>query len=310
MLQMKKAALKSLENLSSAVEIPYVWQSMEELETKTNAFVSHFLDERLKVSKELGGGFFLPELLDRLMRTSESENMDDRELPEIEKLELVKALDRQNEMLHLYPRYVAMLLSLLDETVKGGEPEARVLELASGSGGLAIALAEEVKRKNLAVSVTGSDIIPIFIEEGNRLAAEKKLPLRFRQLNAYDLSELSAGSFDLMVLSQSLHHFTPGQLAVMIAQSAKYTKTAFVGIDGYRSILLAGGVPLMASMQGIASFALDGFTSARKFYSEPELAIIAEIATGKKDHTITSSWPLSILTIRFDGVKPDAPQFP
>ncbi len=176
--------------------------------------------------------------------------------------------------------------------------------------GSAIALAEEVQRKNLAVSVTGSDIVPIFIEEGNRLAAEKKLPLSFRQLNAYDLSEFSAGSFDLMVLSQSLHHFTPGQLAVMIAQSAKYTKTAFVGIDGYRSILLAGGVPLMASMQGIASFALDGFTSARKFYSEPELAIIAEIATGKKDHTITSSWPLSILTIRFDGVKPDAPQFP
>ena len=310
MLQLKKAAIKALDNLRTAGEIPFVWQRMEELETKTNAFVSRFLDERFKVSRELGGGFFLPELLDRLMRTSESENMDDRELPETKKLELVKALDRQNEMLHLYPRYVAMLLSLLDDAANSGEPEARVLELASGSGGLAIALAEEVQRKNLAVSVTGSDIVPIFIEEGNRLAAEKKLPLSFRQLNAYDLSEFSAGSFDLMVLSQSLHHFTPGQLAVIIAQSAKYTKTAFVGIDGYRSILLAGGVPLMASMQGIASFALDGFTSARKFYSEPELAIIAEIATGKKDHTITSSWPLSILTIRFDGVKPDAPQFP
>ena len=310
MLQMKKAAIKALENLRSAGDIPLVWQSMEELEAKTNDFVSRFLDERFKVSKELGGSFFLSELLDRLMRTSESENMDDRELPEIEKLELVKALDRQNEMLHLYPRYVAMLLSLLDESIKGGERETRVLELASGSGGLAIALAEEVQRKNLAVSVTGSDIIPIFIDEGNRLAAEKKLPLRFRQLNAYDLSDFSAGSFDLMVLSQSLHHFTPGQLAVMIAQSAKYTTTAFVGIDGYRSILLAGGVPLMASMQGIASFALDGFTSARKFYSELELDIIAEIATGKRDHIVTSSWPLSILTIRFDGVKPDEPQFP
>ncbi len=310
MLQMKKAAIKALENLRSAGDIPLVWQSMEELEAKTNDFVSRFLDERFKVSKELGGSFFLSELLDRLMRTSESENMDDRELPEIEKLELVKALDRQNEMLHLYPRYVAMLLSLLDESIKGGERETRVLELASGSGGLAIALAEEVQRKNLAVSVTGSDIIPIFIDEGNRLAAEKKLPLRFRQLNAYDLSDFSAGSFDLMVLSQSLHHFTPGQLAVMIAQSAKYTTTAFVGIDGYRSILLAGGVPLMASMQGIASFALDGFTSARKFYSELELDIIAEIATGKRDHIVTSSWLLSILTIRFDGVKPDEPQFP
>ena len=310
MLQMKQAALKALENLRAAGEIPFVWQSMEELESKTNDVVSRFLDERFKVSKELGGGFCMPELLDRLMRTSESERMDDRELPEIEKLEMVKALDRQNEMLHLYPRYVAMLLSLLDDAIKGGEPMVKVLELASGSGGLAIALAEEVQRKNLPVSVTGSDIIPIFIEEGNRLAAEKKLPLRFRHLNAYDLSEFSAVSFDLMVLSQSLHHFTPGQLAVMIAQSAKCTKTAFVGIDGYRSLLLAGGVPLMASMQGIASFALDGLTSARKFYSEVELDIIAEIATGKRDHSVTSSWPVSILTIRFDGRKPDAPQFP
>ena len=301
---MTQAALKALENLRSRGEIPFVWQSMEELESKTNDFVSRFLDERLKVSKKLGGGFFLTELLDRLMRTSESENMDNRELPEIEKLELVKALDRQNEMLHLYPRYVSMLLSLLDHAIQGGKPEVRVLELASGSGGLAIALAEEVQRKNLPVSVTGSDIIPIFIEEGNRLAAEKKLPLRFRHLNAYDLSEFSAVSFDLMVLSQSLHHFTPGQLAVMIAQSAKCTKTAFVGIDGYRSLLLAGGVPLMASMQGIASFALDGLTSARKFFSEVELAIIAEIATGKRDHSVTSSWPLTVLTIRFDGIKP------
>jgi len=125
-------------------------------------------------------------------------------------------------------------------------------------------------------------------------------------LNAFALPEFSAGSFDLMLLSQSIHHFTPGQLAIMIAQSAKHTKTAFVGIDGYRSILLAGGVPLMASMQGIASFALDGLISARKFYSELELDIIAEIATGKKNHIVTSSWPLSILTVRFDGVKPVA----
>ncbi len=306
MLQLKKAGVKALENLRSTGDFPLDWQSMEELESKTDTFVSRFIDERFKVSKELGGGFFLPELLDRLMRTSESEHMDDRKLSEIEKLELVKALDRQNQMLRLYPRYVDMLLSLLDGVAKGGKEEVKVLELASGSGGLALALAEEAQRKNLPLFVTGSDIIPIFIEEGNRQAAEKALPLNFRLLNAFDLSEFSAGSFDLMVLSQSLHHFTPGQLAVMIAQSAKYTKTAFVGIDGYRSVLLAGGVPLMASLQGIASFAFDGLTSARKFYSELELDIIAEIATGKRDHTVTSSWPLSILTVRFDGLQPDA----
>ncbi len=135
MLQLKKAGVKALENLRSTGDFPLDWQSMEELESKTDTFVSRFIDERFKVSKELGGGFFLPELLDRLMRTSESEHMDDRKLSEIEKLELVKALDRQNQMLRLYPRYVDMLLSLLDGVAKGGKEEVKVLELASGSGG-------------------------------------------------------------------------------------------------------------------------------------------------------------------------------
>ena len=310
MLQLKKAGVKALENLRQEGAFPSSWQSMEELETKTDVFVSRFLDERFRVSKEFGGVFFLPELLDRVMRTSESEHMDDRKLPETEKLELVQALDRQNQMLGLYPRYVAILLSMLDEVSKGGDQEIRVLELASGSGGLALALAEEARRKNLPVSITGSDIVPTFIEAGNRQAAERKLSLSFRLINAFNMPEFSAGLFDLIVLSQSIHHFTPGQLAIMIAQSAKHTKTAFVGIDGFRSILLAGGVPFMASMQGIASFTVDGFISARKFYSELELDIIAEIATGKRDHTVNSSWPLSILTVRFDGVKPDIHRAP
>ncbi|NTV05739.1 MAG: class I SAM-dependent methyltransferase [Chlorobiaceae bacterium] len=306
MLQLKKAGLKALDNLRSEGVFPSSWQSMGELESKTDEFILRFLAERFRVSRELGGFFFLPELLDRVMRTSEIEHMDDQRLPETEKLEMVRALDRQNQMLHLYPRYVGMLFSIIEEVAQGEQQEVSVLELASGSGGLALAMAEEAQRKNLPLSITGSDIVPIFIEEGNRQAEEKKLPVSFRLLNAFALPEFSAGSFDLMLLSQSIHHFTPGQLAIMIAQSAKHTKTAFVGIDGYRSILLAGGVPLMASMQGIASFALDGLISARKFYSELELDIIAEIATGKKNHIVTSSWPLSILTVRFDGVKPVA----
>jgi SAM-dependent methyltransferase len=308
MLQLKKAGLKALENIRAAGEFPASWQSMEELEAKTDDVVSRFLDERFMVSKEFGGGFLLLELLDRAIRTSESEHMDDRKLPEAEKLQLVQALDRQNQMLRLYPRYVDILLSMLADVLKDGGREARVLELASGSGGLALALAEEAKRQHLAVSVTASDIVPIYIEEGNRQAAERDLPVTFQLLNAFNLPDFEAGSFDLMVLSQSIHHFTPGQIAIMIAQSAKHTTTAFVAIDGYRSVLLAGGVPLMASMQGIASFALDGFISARKFYSEQELDIIAEIATGKRDHSVTSSWPLSILTVCFDGVKPASPR--
>ena len=299
MLQLHTAGYKALENLRSSGEFPAGCLTMDDLQRRTDNAVARFLDERLVVSQELGGGFLLLELLDRAIRTSDNELMDSLNLPESERLAMVKALDRQNMMMQLYPRYIDILQPLITEVAEHAKREVRVLELASGAGGLALALAEAGQLKNLDVRITGSDIVPAFVEEGNGIASQKKFPVTFRLLNAFDLKELEKGEFDIVVMAQSLHHFTPGQLAVIIAQSARHATTAFVGIDGYRSVLLTGGVPLVASLQGIGSFTLDGLTSARKFYSELELDIIAEIATGKRDHTLSCSWPLSILTIRF-----------
>ncbi len=299
MLQLKTAGFKALGNLRSSGNFSSGFLNMDELNLKADEAAARFLDERFAVSQELGGVFFLLELLDNAIRTSDKELMDKPNLPENEKLDMVQALDRQNVMMQLYPRYIDTLLPLITEVAERTKREVRVLELASGAGGLAFALAETAEQKNLDVRITASDIVPAFIEEGNGIAAKKKLAVSFRLLNAFDLTELEMGEFDIVVMAQSLHHFTPGQLAVIIAQSARHAKTAFVGIDGYRSMLLAGGVPLIASLQGIGSFTLDGLTSARKFYSELELDMIAELATGKRDHTLECLWPFSVLTVRF-----------
>ena len=299
MLQLKTAGFKALGNLRSSGNFSSGFLNMDELNLKADEAVARFLDERFAVSQELGGVFFLLELLDNAIRTSDQELMDKPNLPENEKLDMVQALDRQNVMMQLYPRYIDTLLPLITEVAERTKREVRVLELASGAGGLAFALAETAEQKNLDVRITASDIVPAFIEEGNGIAAKKKLAVSFRLLNAFDLTELEMGEFDIVVMAQSLHHFTPGQLAVIIAQSARYATTAFVGIDGYRSMLLAGGVPLIASLQGIGSFTLDGLTSARKFYSELELDIISEIATGRREHRVECSWPFTVLKIRF-----------
>ena len=299
MLQLKTAGFKALGNLRSSGNFSSGFLNMDELNLKADEAVARFLDERFAVSQELGGVFFLLELLDNAIRTSDKELMDKPNLPENEKLDMVQALDRQNVMMQLYPRYIDTLLPLITEVAERTKREVRVLELASGAGGLAFALAETAEQKNLDVRITASDIVPAFIEEGNGIAAKKKLAVSFRLLNAFDMTELEMGEFDIVVMAQSLHHFTPGQLAVIIAQSARHAKTAFVGIDGYRSMLLAGGVPLIASLQGIGSFTLDGLTSARKFYSELELDIISEIATGRRGHTVDCSWPFTVFKIRF-----------
>jgi SAM-dependent methyltransferase len=298
MLQLKTAGFKALDNLRREGIFPPRWQNMEELESAVNRSVLRFFDERRRVSGELGGVFLLSELLDHAVRTRQIEHMDDSRMPEGEKLEMVKALDRQNVMMQLYPRYIELLVPMIIDIAEKEKRDTKVLELASGSGGLALALGEEAQTKNLPVTIIGSDIVPAYVEAGNTLATEKGVPVSFRLLNALDLRMLGQETFDLIVISQSLHHFTPGQLAVMIAQSTEHTTKGFIGIDGYRSVLLTCGVPLIASLQGSISFTLDGFTSARKFYTEIELDMIAEIATGKREHQVTCSWPLTVLKVQ------------
>jgi SAM-dependent methyltransferase len=294
MLQLRTAGYKALDNLRSRGEFPPRWSSPDELEKVTDQFIGKFLSERLEVSMELGPGFLLPELIDRTVRTGDAENMDDNSAAGVERLKWIKALDRMNLMTQSYTHQVSLLLPVIGELSRN-RGKVTVLELAAGSGGLAFALAVEAAKCGLDISVSATDIVPETVSEGNRLASERKLPVTFSKLNAFDFADVEKGSVDVVVISQSMHHFSPGQLALMIAQAEAHGASAFFGIDGYRSLLLLGGVPLVASLQGIDAFTMDGLTSARKFYSELELDIIAHIATGRSGHRVVCSWPLTIL---------------
>jgi len=296
MLQLETAGYKTLNDLRSRGEFPPEWTNIDELEQLTDRFMERFRAERFEVSKELGPGFVISELIDQTVRTSERENMDDETKPGEERLESVRALDRMNRMTFSYEHQCDLLMPLIEKLGRSGKTVG-ILELAAGSGGLAFALAERAQKTGIEVRITASDIVPEMISEGNRLAREKNLPLSFRRLNAFDFEGIEPGSADLVVISQSLHHFTPGQLALMIAQAKRHGASAFVGLDGFRSLLLIGGVPLVASLQGIGDFTLDGLTSARKFYSGIELDIIAAIATGNETHRVTCSWPMTILHV-------------
>jgi hypothetical protein len=299
MLQLQTAGYKALDHIRARGEYPPKWSHIDEVEQITDCFMEQFLAERLEVSKELGPGFLIAEMIDRVIRTDEIEHMDDETITGSERLESVRALDRMNRMTLSYAHQIDLLMPIIEE-ISHHRKEVGILELAAGSGGLALTLAEKAKEKNFDLRITASDIVPDMISEGNRLAAELNLPVNFRQLNAFSLEGIEPGSADLVLMSQSLHHFTPGQLALMIAQAKRHGASAFIGIDGYRSLLLTGGVPLVASLQGIGTFTLDGLTSARKFWSEIELDIIAGIATGRNNHQVSCSWPLTVLHIHLN----------
>lgn len=300
MLQLKTAGYRALEKLRRRSPFPLKWNSQAELEEITNHYHAAFLDERFKVSKKLGGFFWTCELIDRAIRTDEQEHMDDPSLPTSKKLETIRALDSMNNLMALYPRYLSVIEPSIHEVSRKKKRPARILELASGAGGFAFSIADRAKHSSLPVEIAGSDIVPEYVEYCNRTAAERKLPVRFSVINAFAMDTLDLRPSDIILVSQSLHHFTPGQLARILEQSRLHGASLFLGLDGHRGIDLLAGVPLIAMLQGNSVLTLDGYTSARKFYSELELDLIAQIATGSTRHTVDFSWPLTVLSIPFE----------
>lgn len=108
------------------------------------------------------------------------------------------------------------------------------------------------------------------------------------------------GSYDLVFTVQSMHHFSPGQLAMMVAQSRKVATTAFVGIDGKRGLWNLVAVPVLSAGSLVWPYVADGVTSTRRFYSEPELRLISELAAPGARVEVRTQFPaFSVLMTHF-----------
>lgn len=87
----------------------------------------------------------------------------------------------------------------------------------------------------------------------------------------------------------------------MVSESSRVATTAFVAVDGYRSL------PMLAFVVGTALLSFspaaihDAIITARKFYSEDELACIGRLGAPRADVTIGRVWPLNTTMVaRFD----------
>lgn len=225
--------------------------------------------------------------LDARIRTDEPEHLDDPTLPTADRDRLDDALDGHNRLVLAYPRFVAALAPFVAEAAATRTP-VRCLELASGSGRLALALAAHARRAGLPVEITGSDVNADAVASATRRAAGTP-GLAFRTLDATTLDGVEPGQFDVVFLVQTAHHFTPGQLARITASGARAARVAFVGIDGYRAPWMPLVVAATAAVYPVLLH--DGLISARKFYSEAELRLIGELAVGADHLEVGRRWP-------------------
>lgn len=302
MLQFTESGFLAHQRLAAEGGFPPPWTTMEELRAAADDYIGRVLAERSRLSRERGGVLALADALDRAVRTDEIEYLDDPDFPEDVKQRMVRALHHLNLSFFSYHRFVRILAPLVREAAARHGRPARVLELASGSGEFTLAMARLAVRRRLPVVITGSDYIPTHVAEGNRRARERGLPVEFREINAFAMDKsVAPGEFDIVFIAQSIHHFSPGQLAMMIAQARATATTAFVGVDGYRCLPLVGILPGLAALKLRKSFIHDAWITSRRLFTELELSLAAGIAAPDSPSLVVRSWPFhSVLFTRFD----------
>ena len=185
--------------------------------------------------------------------------------------------------------------------VELGRP-VRILELASGAGECSLALARDFARRRMPVEITGSDIVPVHVREATAAARARGIDVEFRVLDAFTL-DATSGEWDLIFVAQSMHHFTPGQLARIIAGARAREARRFVGTDGVRSLwllafLAVSTTPMSLYMRSRA-FSHDAVVSARRFFAEAELGLIARTAAPDDNVEVYTAHPgFSVLAVR------------
>ena len=170
---------------------------------------------------------------------------------------------------------------------------ATVLDIGSGGGDIALALAGWAARDGLSVQVTGIDPDERAHAFATRAAAKlsrRSQPSQtgqpdlaapagtgvvFRRAHSADLVAEGA-RFDVVLSNHVLHHLGQAELAGLLADSQALARGIAVHADIRRSraaLLLFGAATL--PLAGRSFIRRDGLTSIRRSYTGPELAALA-----------------------------------
>jgi SAM-dependent methyltransferase len=255
----------------------------------------------LRADRPPGLARLLTEIDSAFQREGE-ELLDDPFFPEHERVRVLETLDRFNRDSEAYGRWMRLVEPLVERAQQSHGGPARVLELAAGHGSFALAVAEHFGDR---VEVTASDIRDEYLELGRRRTRGRAQRVRFVLQDATDLRDVH--DVDILLCTQSLHHFPPGMVARMVGEASRAARAGALFVDGERSIeslLLA--VPVLFAYGRTWPVLHDSVVSVRRMLSAEEMRLVASLAPGVPDDVRVEVDRLApgYVTVRMTAAKP------
>lgn len=238
----------------------------------------HEIDQKRTIRSKKNLQYYI----DHLIWTQKSEHIDDPTFDIELKKQIVHGLHLKNKIFGTYCISIDILRPVIEYINKIEDRPARILEIASGSGKLSMAMYEQFQKSSLKVEMTGSDIVPEYVEEANLEAREKNYNINYKVIDALKLDELDPDSYDVVFTLHSMHHFLPEDLMKIMKGARSVASQGFIGVDAYRGIANLFFMALLGGLKSLVSFNPvffhDSLISGRRMYSAKQLEIMARFS--------------------------------
>lgn len=225
-------------------------------------------------------------------RRRRPELMDQPGLDDREHARALQGLGRIN----VVSRTAAALWPSLANLAREQDPASgplRVLDLATGGGDTAVALANRAERSGLAIEVEGCDVSPQAVAIARERAANRGSRVRFFALDA--LAGPIPEGYDVLICSLFLHHLDEAEAVLLLGRMAAVARRLVLVDDLARSRVgcwLAWLACHALSRSPVVRY--DGPVSAAAAFTPAEALDLARRA-GLEGATIRRHWPQRFL---------------
>jgi 2-polyprenyl-3-methyl-5-hydroxy-6-metoxy-1,4-benzoquinol methylase len=217
-----------------------------------------------------------------------AELMDEPGLDAREHRQALIALGRANAV----SRTVDVLWPRIHQAARNGRAvPLRILDVASGSGDVAVGLARRAARDGLAVEVTGCDVSPVAVDYARALAARAQVgSVRFEVGNAL-AGEGWPADADVVVCCLFLHHLGDEEAVALLRRMRTAARRLVLVSDLRRSpagyLFAWAGCRLLSRSR---VFHVDGTLSVEAAFTTEEARRLAQRA-GLTGARVTEHWP-------------------